>query len=62
MMLVNLVILVDRVILVNVVIPMILVTVTHCQDHILTKKCGLYGLEHHVVEMGGGVTRRDDEQ
>ena len=69
----NLVILVDRVIviqvnlvilviLVNVVILMILVTMTHCQDHILTENIRLYGPKYHILETRGGVIRRDDEQ
>ena len=31
-------------------------TLTCCQDHILTEIYGLYGLKHHIVEMRGGVT------
>ena len=31
-------------------------TLTCCQDHILTKNNALYGLKHHIVEMRGGVT------
>ena len=67
MMLVNLVIviqvnLVILVTLVNVVILMILVTMTHCQDHILTENIRLYGPKYHILETRGGVIRRDDEQ
>ena len=32
-----------------------MLTLTCCQDHILTEY-GLYGLKHHIVEMRGGVT------
>ena len=31
-------------------------TLTCCQDHILTEIYGLYGLKHHIVEMRRGVT------
>ena len=33
-------------------------TLTCCQDHLLTENIwfGLYGLKHHIVEMRGGVT------
>ena len=31
-------------------------TLTCCQDHILQKIYGLYGLKHHIVEMREGVT------
>ena len=36
-----------------------MLTLTRCQDHILTEIYGFYGLKHHIVEIGGGVTRRD---
>ena len=32
---------------------------THCQDHILTKQIGLYGLKRHTVEINRDVTRQD---
>ena len=30
-------------------------TLTCCQDHILTESYGLYGLEHQIVEISGDV-------
>ena len=31
-------------------------TLTCCQEHMLTENIWLYGLKHHIVEMIGGVT------
>ena len=33
-----------------------MLTLTCCQDHILTEIYGLYSQKHHIVEMRGGVT------
>ena len=33
-----------------------MLTLTCCQDHILTEIYSLYGLKHHIVEMRRGVT------
>ena len=35
-------------------------TLTCCQDHIYIY--GLYGMKHHIVDIRGDVTMRDDEQ
>ena len=33
-----------------------MLTLTCCQDHILTEIYGLYAQKHHIVEMRGDVT------
>ena len=33
-----------------------MLTLTCCQDHILTEIYGLYARKHHIVEMRGDVT------
>ena len=38
-----------------------MLTLTCCQDHILTEIFGLYGLQHHVVEIRRDVTMRDGQ-
>ena len=34
-------------------------TLTGCQDHILTENMWFYGLKHHTVDIRGDVTMRD---
>ena len=38
-----------------------MLTLTCCQDHILTEIYGLYGLKLHIVEKRRDVTMRDDD-
>ena len=33
-----------------------MLTLTCCQDHILTENVWFYGLKHHIVEISGDVT------
>ena len=37
-------------------------TLTGCQDHILTENMWFYGLKHHTVDIRGDVTMRDNER
>ena len=44
-----------------------MLTLTCCQNHILSedssqKIYGLYARKHHIVEMRGDVTMRDDDE
>ena len=34
---------------------------TYCQDHILTKQIGLYGLKRHTVEINRDVTQTRED-
>jgi len=39
-----------------------MMTMTHCQDHILTEIIWFCGLKHHRVDIRDHVTRRDDNR